>query len=234
MWSTGSPKQSTNFQICEVLSCCVVLYLCASLLLSVEDVLKKTRVIVCCALILGFAGIGWSIFVQLHQPKIGVVDNNALIAQFSEAVEVRKIYDQQVQQWESNLKALEDSLKSTVDLMASTYERAPKSEQQRMRARLDQLNTDYRKYANFVANQKDEKLREMLRPLGEKLDAFLTNWARENGYDILLGPGYQGGVILSASKAFNVTKLVLADLNKEYPPKVSVPDSTKKTDSLKK
>ncbi len=52
-------------------------------------------------------------------------------------------------------------------------------------------------------------------PVIERLNAFVNTWAKQNGFDIIIGSG-NGGVILSTVEKYNVTDRILADLNKVY------------------
>lgn len=162
----------------------------------------------------GLAGAALVVALK-PKAKVGVVDNAALMTQFSEAVAANAALEDLEKGWKANLKILQDSIQATMDVLTKDYAHAKESDRQRMGEALNRWNAEYNRYQSAVANMRTEKQKEILNPVLERVNAFVKNWAREKGYGVILGTG-NGGVILSVAEAQNVTPLIVADLNRVY------------------
>jgi len=170
-----------------------------------------------CLVISGLAMVGaaFSVYRVSHIPKIGVVDNGRLIANFSEAIAARKILNKQNQQWEENLKSLKDSVEYSVQRMAKEYDRANAKQRKELEKNLEHWNREYARYSKAVHSMSADKERELTEPVVKKLNDFVRTWGEEHGYDVILGSA-NGGVILSVHQPHDITVKVLADLNNLY------------------
>lgn len=160
-------------------------------------------------------------------PKIAVVDNNYLVSQFSEAIAARKAFEQQKQEWDKNIKTIQDTLDTIVKEMSTNYGKSSPQKKTEMESRLNHWNQEYRRYLKAVDQMSAKKEQELMTPVLEQLNSFVTNWAKRNGYDVVIGSG-NGGVILSAKEQYNVTDKILVDLNKMYQVKIPVAQTEKK------
>jgi len=162
--------------------------------------------------------LGISIFCLvkvLTTPKIGVVDNSTLIANFSEAIAAKKKFDEQKAIWDNNLKTLGDSIKAAVNLMATEYDTASQKRKLELQKNLQKWNEQYANYSNAVGNMAKKREMELLQPVIDKINSFVKSWGTQHGYDIIYGTA-SGGVILTVSEKLNITDRILADLNKLY------------------
>lgn len=150
-----------------------------------------------------------------HTPKIAVVDNNYLVTQFSEAIAAQKEYAQQKLQWDNNLKTIQDSLDTIVKVMSTSFNKSSPAERSSLESRLNHWNQEYRRYLKTVDQMSVKKEQELMAPVIERLNAFVKTWAKQNGFDIIIGSG-NGGVILSTTEQYNVTDRILSDLNMMY------------------
>ena len=178
------------------------------------------------AALLAAAGLS-AYLTKRTQPRVGVVDNNVLMSQFSEAIQAQKNLDALEAEWKANIKTIGDSLHSVMDSLSDRYAKANEADRKKMQDHLNHWNEEYSRYTGAVEKMRTLKQKEILTPVLEKVNGFVRNWASQHGYQILLGTG-NGGVILSVAEAQNVTHEVLADLNKLYAVPTAIPrDSIK-------
>jgi outer membrane protein len=176
------------------------------------DMFKTLNLIVLIVLI---AISGYCIVKVADIPKIGVVDNTQLISNFSEAISARKKYETEKATWDNNIKSLQDSIKSAIDIMAKGYDNAPKNQKEIMQKNLNHWNEEYARYVKAVQELSRKRESEALKPVLDKINSFVKNWGTEHGYDIIYGTA-GGGVILTVNDKLNVTSKILSDLNELY------------------
>lgn len=148
-------------------------------------------------------------------PRIGIVDNAMLMSQFTEALAAEKRLKELEASWNANLKTLQDSVQAAVDSLSKKYGEAKESDRRQMGESLNRWNAELSRYQAAMDKLRTEKQRELLNPVLEKINAFVKQWARENGYAVVLGTG-NGGVVLAVAEAQNVTPQILKDLNRLY------------------
>lgn len=173
-------------------------------------------------LVLAIAGGG--VFFLGRPPKIGIVDNTVILAQFSEAIKARQSLEAQEAEWKKNLASIQDSLQAVMDTLTVKYPQAKEADRKSWQEKLNRWNSEYNRYMAAVEKARPEKQKEILNPVLEKVNGFVKNWARENGYEVILGTG-NGGVVLSVSEAYNVSSQVVMELNKLYSGSATAPDS---------
>jgi outer membrane protein len=179
---------------------------------------KLTRLMSLGALIVSVVALGFGIFAftkGVKVPKIGIVDNALIMSQFSEAIDARQKFEKEKSVWENNTKVLEDSLRSNAQFLSQNYAKASKEKKIELEKKMERLNNEYNRYGNAVKQMKSQKEIELLKPVVEKANSFLATWAKQKGYDIILGTG-NGGVILSADQKWNITPVAIAEMNHLY------------------
>lgn len=161
----------------------------------------------------GAAALAWN-FTH-RAPKVAYAETSVLMAEFSEAILARKQYEEAQKEWDRNLKALNDSLMAGMQRMKSEYDRASKQGKDSLRAVLETRNDDIQRYTQAVKQKAQEKEKELMDPVLRKLNSFLEQWGKQNGYDLIFGT-MSGGNILQANSGFNVTTAVLKEINQQY------------------
>lgn len=148
-------------------------------------------------------------------PKIGIVDNVSLLANFSEAIAANKQYEEEKKQWEANIAILEDSIKTAVDVLSKEYEKASKERKKELEQKLQECNARYTQYTKNIERLYYTRREEIMGPVVTRVNDFVKQWAETHGYDVIYGTG-EGGVILSVTPSLNITSKVAKDLNELY------------------
>lgn len=188
------------------------------------------------ALVVCVAATVFTVFQVKTAPKIGVVDNTALLSNYADAIAARQQLDVEKKRWQDNIHSLEDSAKAAFEVMRGSYDKSPLVKRQEMEKRLQRWNEELARYTRAVDDMTKQKENELLKPVIDRLNSYVKMWAGKHGFDIVIGTG-NGGVILSAVEQVNLTGRILDDLNKLYgkPQQPAAPDNVKPlpTDTIK-
>lgn len=147
--------------------------------------------------------------------KIAYAETSVLMSQFTESIKAQKEFEESKKEWDKNKKTISDSLNTAMDRLKLGYEKASKLQKELMRQDLDKWNTDLNRYNQAVVKMSEEKQKQLLEPVVDKMNSYLKQWGHEHGYDFIFGT-LSGGNILHANISFNITSDFLKDLNEHY------------------
>jgi Skp family chaperone for outer membrane proteins len=172
--------------------------------------------------VLGLVGviltIALSSFVFSHRassPKIAFVNTQRLLMGFKDAIKVNKEVTDEDAKWRGAMKTMDDSLKAFMDSMSVKYDKADLKKKKDMQ---DELAVRNQEIGNFerVNTQKMQKLsQEKLAAVYQKVDAFLKEFGKQKGYEIIFGSS-QGSILYGEGTAADITDEVLGKLNQRY------------------
>ncbi len=165
------------------------------------------------ALLVALGAIGLHFFQR--PPKIGYAETAVLMAEFTEAIHARKEFEEAQKEWDKNLKTINDSLLVAVNAMKANYEKSTPTVRHSMNDNLERWNATLERYAQAVKKMSQEKEKVLMGPVINKLNSFMKVWGQQNHYAMIFGTT-DGGGILQANDAFNVTASLLEALNNHY------------------
>lgn len=148
-------------------------------------------------------------------PKIGYVETAILMTEFSEATKAHIEFENAQKEWDTNLKALNDSLMATMEKMKADYEKSSSTTKDSLRSLLQKRNDDLQRYTNAVKKLAVDKEKQLMDPVIRKINSHLDLWGKQHGFDMIFGT-MNGGNILQANSEHNLTTRVLKDLNDHY------------------
>jgi outer membrane protein len=164
-------------------------------------------------LALGACALG--LHMANRPPKIAYAETATLMTEFSEAIKARKQFEDQSREWNGNIKTLNDSLNAAMDKLKMEYEKASPARKEELRTLLQKRNEDLQRYTNAVKKMSDEKEKELMGPVIQKMNAYMKTWGKQHGYSLILGTT-NGGNILQADARLDVTAALLQELNEHY------------------
>lgn len=176
------------------------------------------------AVAVGTAGLG----IFMRPAKIGYAETSVLLSEFSEAVKARQEFERAQEEWDKNIKNINDSLLAAMERLKTSYEKAKPREKEALSRDLNRWNADLNRYTQATRKMAEEKERALMAPVLDKMNRYMKSWGEKRGYDLIFGTT-SGGNILQADAAYNVTSLLLKDLNVHYS---NLPPSTARVDSL--
>jgi outer membrane protein len=153
---------------------------------------------------------------SIAQSKIGYVDSDAIMEQLTEAQDARQQLDAFIQEWQSELKRMENEWKSKYDdyekrkLIMSDQNRA---ELESELIKLEQGIGDFREKKFGTNGELFLKQDELMKPVQNKVFTVIKEVAISEELDFVLDRS--GGVLLLyAKEKYDITGLVLEKLKK--------------------
>lgn len=164
---------------------------------------------------IGCAGLMCAVQSVFFVPRIAYVESGKMIANFSEAIKARNLFEEEKGQWEKDLKVIEDSLNTALGNLKSQYEKSGGEKKKQLAASLEKWNTDYARYARIIEQKKITREQELMQPAIDKINKYMEVWGHDHHYDVIFGT-MAGGNIIQANKKLDVTMEALHDLNEHY------------------
>lgn len=154
--------------------------------------------------------------------NIAYIQTEKLMERYDMAIQMRADFEAEQKRMEGDLSRRQSSFQTELERFqrqvqqnAITIENAQRKEQElmQMRDNLMQMNETYGQ--NLMLKE-----REMNFDLYESISEFLKRYNEKAGHDYILGYS-QGGGILYASEALDITETVVNMLNEEYKAKIT-------------
>lgn len=170
--------------------------------------------------------LGWAVAALLliagfarssaaRELKIGYIHSQKILADFQESIEAQKTLDEEQRKWveeaqkkEQAIKALEDELENQ-SLLLSDEKKAEKKME---------IETKYMEYQRFQqeiwgeTGKLYQRNKELTQPIIDKVNTVINKLGKEGNYDVIFDAAV--GNIVYAKDEFDMTQLVLDDLNK--------------------
>lgn len=151
--------------------------------------------------------------------KVGYIDTDRVIAKLEAAVEAKRELDAAVAKFEARVESLKldhEQAKQEYDSQQLTLSEEGK------RAKLAEVDQRKRRYDSYVAEvyakggRIDQKNKELVAPIVEKIDSAVSRVAADEGYALVLDATKAG--IVYSQPGFDLTERIIEDLNREYEP----------------
>jgi outer membrane protein len=149
-----------------------------------------------------------------YAQKIGVVDGNQVLADYSVAQDADKKIKTMAQSFQDTVNMLLKARQDKFEAASKTFESMTKEAQQKAQAEIDQMLADAQKYnqeklagAESVINKERVKL---LEPILAKIKEVISSVAKKKGLDLVIDS--KAGAIYVSDKVTDLTKEVSAAL----------------------
>lgn len=153
---------------------------------------------------------------SVAQSKIGYVDSDTIMDQLTEAQDARQQLDTYIQEWQSDLKKMENEWKSKYDdyekrkLIMSDQNRA---ELEGELIKLEQSIGEFREKKFGTNGELFQKQDELMKPVQNKVFTVIKEVAVSEDLDFVLDRS--GGVLLLyAKEKYDITNLVIEKLKR--------------------
>lgn len=167
-------------------------------------------------IILLFILSGLNFYLLLSsQKKMAFVRSEELVYNFKGTKEARVKYDNEKQQWQSNLDTLqadfERSLRQFEKNLTSLSPAERREEEQKLSIQQEQL-LQYKQAIEEKAYQRDE---EIMQGVLNQINAFVEEYGKENNYDLIMGTTRSGN-ILYGREGIDITDELIKLINDQY------------------
>jgi outer membrane protein len=180
--------------------------------------ISKTWTLVC-VMVLSSAAFG--------QQKIGWIDSQEIMKQFTDAVEAQGKLDALVAQWQGEINKLQTQLQQEAD----DYQKRRLILPEQARVQEENKLSDMQKKISDLRNQRFgqngdlfQQQNAIMRPVQEQIVQAIQDVAKEQGYDYIFDKSGQV-LLMYASDKYDVTQLVLDKLKVTGTNKIGSPTS---------
>ncbi len=188
---------------------------------------RKWIMIVGVVALLSLVGGAYAV-VRLHTAtpvRIGYIRSEALLAQYKPVIAIQKKLQ------EETVDVQQDLEKRYKELEAMDAEIKKKSEVLTIQAlapqiqRLQSKQNEFLQLQQNVQAQVGEKQAQLMEPILQDINTFVTKYGKDNGYTMIFGMPIQG-MIVYGDPAEDLTDVIAAELNARVPVSVPVPYHT--------
>lgn len=155
------------------------------------------------------------ILASCTQTKIGYIDVEVLMKNY-----------EATKQLEENLKAKQEKMAKELDSLGAPFQvkvqnyyknaqRMSNTKRQETEAALQQENQLLQLKQQEAAKSLQEENQKQSEILTKKVDSFVADYAKANGYNLILGTAAQG-TVMYGDDVMNVTDALLEKLNAEF------------------
>lgn len=162
------------------------------------------------------ATTGW---LAAREWKTGYIDSDLIISKYEGAVEARRELNAEIAKYEARA----DSLKRDYEQAQAEYESQQLTlSEEGKRAKLAEVEQRKRRYDSYLNEvygtngRIEQKNRELIAPIVDKIDTVVTRLALEEGFALVIDAAKAG--IVYAASGLDLSELVIAELNREFAP----------------
>jgi outer membrane protein len=151
--------------------------------------------------------------------KVGYVDSDRVIARYEAAVEAKRQLDQEIGRFEARAESLRADYENAKQEYQSQELTLSEEGKRAKLAEVEQLKRRHEAYLSEVYGREgriEQKNRELIAPLVQKIDSAVAGIAAEEGFTLVVDASKAG--IVFAEPGLDLTQMVIDELNREYTP----------------
>lgn len=177
--------------------------------------LKKTLgiIVLTSIVVAGVAGMA-----SAQDIKLGYIDSQRIFLEYKETQEAERLYKQEVDQWKAEAAAMEQEIVKLQDELRAQSLMLSEEKQREKKLDYDKKLEDYQRFMADTFGEEGRAARrnkELTQPIVDKINKILEVMAEADGYSLVFD--ISNANIVYANKAFDLTDLVLVELNKTAP-----------------
>ncbi len=159
--------------------------------------------------------VGFGTLTQAQNLKIGVVNYEKIVEELPETKEVRLQLEAFEKSLQDTLNMYQQTLTTEVEAFQAQQDmmtaEGKKQKQEELQNQQQQL-VMFRQSANMRLQQKQ---RELLQPILQKIEAAIAKLAKEEGLDLVLNSGGASSMVLHAAEKIDYTFRVIDGLKRQ-------------------
>jgi outer membrane protein len=149
------------------------------------------------------------------KPKIAFVKSSQLVAQYNGFLTATKSFQSKSAIWQANM----DTLKKELQVEVAKFENSkPGLSQKEKELSLEVISgkqQQLRQYQEGIQQRAQQEDQVMTQQVLAEVNAFVNEYAKKNGYDLILGANESGNIVY-AEDIYDITEDVLKELNKNH------------------
>ena len=151
-----------------------------------------------------------------ERPKLAVIDTDVILAKYAGIQEARSIYQEKIDRWKATLDTLRLSLEDRIAEYESSQIQLSESHRLHQEETLQIIQADYEKQVHLLNTQAKEEEAALLQGALSQINEYIKNYAKEHGYDIVLGNSTTTANVLFSTETFDITNAILTSMNETY------------------
>jgi outer membrane protein len=177
--------------------------------------LKKTLGVIVLTLVMmgGAAGMATA-----QDIKLGYIDSQRIFLEYKETQEAERLYKKEVEQWKAEAATMEQEIVKLQDELRAQSLMLSEEKQREKKLEYDKKLEDYQRFMADTFGDEGraaKRNKELTQPIVDKINRILEQMAEADGYTLVFD--IANANIVYADKAFDLTELVLVELNKTAP-----------------
>lgn len=150
-----------------------------------------------------------------HAQKIGVVDGNKVLTDYTDAKKANTMLQDKGKMWQDSIKLMQDALQTKAEGFRKTYETMTKEAQQKAQTEVNQMQDEIQKYQNAKFDPNAGELSQMrtslLKPILEKIKDVIATVAKKKEIDLVID-SQPASIFYVGKKVTDITSDVSATL----------------------
>lgn len=155
------------------------------------------------------------IFSNYNKVEVAYVRSHDLIYSYEGTKEAMVKFEGQKSQWQGNVDTLKLDFQRAISAYNKEYGQLSGEERKTREEMLGNQRQQLEVYAQAIDNKIKEEDSKLMESVLNQVNSFVEGYAKENGYDIILGTTTSGS-ILYGEERLDVTDEVLEALNGKY------------------
>lgn len=180
-----------------------------------KKVLQPKIVLIALSFIIAFQVFSFSYPFFADKQEIVYIDNARLLDNYQGMKDARQAFERKSMAWKANI----DTLMSDVQVAIKNYEKESaslsKKEKQLSQELIKTKQKQLQNYQLAIQQQSAEEDARMTEEVLTKVNAFLTDYGKQNSYKVIMGANASGNIIY-AQDGLDITDEVIEALNQHY------------------
>lgn len=159
--------------------------------------------------------VGAPLAAQAAPTKIGYIDTRRVIQEAPGAQDARETLEREMQGWQVQLQAMEDSLQTMVTEFQSRSSVMTAEARQRREQEIRQKQGEWQQRAQTLQQQAGQRQQELMEPIMARVETVISEIRQAEGYAIVFDAS--SDAIVSADPALDITTRVIERLRAAAP-----------------
>lgn len=157
------------------------------------------------SLVMVSVGLGIYNLFNSASGKLGYVDSERLINEYSESVKISQQIKLEMEKVSRNLSVMDSTIKILSQAIGDSSAKWSGAVRKSRFEVFSRKQDEFNRYRQVSSDQLAKKQQDLMKPILTELDIYIREFARKNGYRLILGTG-TGGIILYGDDVADVTE----------------------------
>lgn len=177
--------------------------------------MMNKKILISIGLALLIANLAVTTWQATHSTKVAYVRSSELVYGYFGMTEAMSKFEADQRLRQGELDTLSADLQNAITLARQFAAQKDEVEFNRMNAEVAKKRNDLMKHSKTVEQRSSEEEQKILGGVLSQVNAFVETYAKEKGYDIILGTTADGS-LLYGERAMDITNDVLLALNQHH------------------